>query len=70
MSDRIINWRHLWEAIPIMLWVWLVRVATTFIVVFGTLASGLARDPLEALSWLAIVIGTLMWTVLILEKVE
>ncbi len=70
MNDRTINWRYLWEAIPLIFWVWLVRVATTFIVVCGTLASGLARDPLETLSWLAIVIGVLVWSTLILEKVE
>ncbi len=40
---EIINWRHIWEAIP---------------------------DVVETLILLAIVIGVLMWSVLILEKVE
>ncbi len=65
-----IVWTRLWEAVPIMFCVWVIRIATTFIVVFGTLMAGLAEQATETLTLMAIVIGVLIWATLILEKVE
>ncbi len=65
-----INWQHLWEAIPLRFWVVLVEVEAMFIVIFSTAKAGLATNAMETFVWLAIVVGVLIWSITLLEKVE
>lgn len=64
-----INWRHVWESIPIGFWSGLLKAEVTLIAILGVWLAGTSERYGVAVASLLVIIGTMATTVLLLERI-